>query len=323
MNYLINKTDTYHKKELKSLGWELTVCNALYKEDTVLRRILHQDESFGRLLFRHLSRFIPMDRLTHVLEIGGGYGYLMRDFLEMKGSIKPTMLDISPYLLNKQKETLKGYEVSFIQMDFLDVEDYFLRDFDLAVANENLGDFPTVVGLGHDVFGLSLSDMEDPILQRILYFFKRYGLPLPECNPFNFNIGAIEAIEKLCASGVPYIYLGEHSCEASAPEALKHLIKIMPSGNPERISLMGHDEYSIKFSYLENIGRFFGYKVIRGVFGDFITIKWDEKIKYILATRGRYGDEDEIICQFVEDLYKYEFLILIRKDIKRRTIKGV
>ncbi|HON86473.1 MAG TPA: class I SAM-dependent methyltransferase [Syntrophorhabdaceae bacterium] len=312
MNYSINKTDTYHKKELDSLGWELTICNALYKENTVLRRFLGQDESFGRLLFRHLWRFIPVDKLIQVLEIGGGYGYLMRDFLEMNLSIKPTMLDISPFLLERQKETLKDYSVSFAQMDFLDADDYFLRGFELAVMNENLGDFPTVVGLGHDVLGLSSLDTVDPVLKKIIQFFERYGLPRPQCNPFNFNMGAVEAVEKLCTSGIPYIYLGEHSCEASAPENLKHLIKISPSGNPERIPLRGHDEYTIKFSYLEMIAKFYGYNTIRGSFADFIPFDINDRVYYALSSQGRYSDEDEIICQFVEDLYKYEYLLLIR-----------
>lgn len=312
MNYSLNKTDGYHKKELDSLGWELTLCNALYRENTVLRRFLRQDESFGRLLFRHLNKFMPLDKPLHFLEIGGGYGYLMKDFLEMNGSIIPTMLDISPFLLERQRETMRGYDVSFIEMDFLDADYVFLKEFDLAVMNENLGDFPTVVGLGHSALGFSSSDIADPVLKKIVQFFERYRLPRPECNPFNFNIGAIEAIEKLCESGIPYIYIGEHSCEASAPENLKHLIKISPSGNPERISLKGHDEYTIKFSYLEQVAGFFGYKTIRGSFADFIPFDLNDKVYYILTSQGRYSDDHEIIFQFIEDLYKYEYLIFIR-----------
>jgi hypothetical protein len=32
-----------------------------------------------------------------------------------------------------------------------------------------------------------------------------------------------------------------------------------------------------------------------------------------MASQGRYGDEDEIIYQFIEDLYKYEYLVLIKE----------
>ena len=71
------------------------------------------------------------------------------------------------------------------------------------------------------------------------------------------NIGAIETLEKLCTAGIPYIYLGEHSCEASVPEGLRSLIRIESTGNPERISLAGHDEYTIKFSYLQQVAHAF------------------------------------------------------------------
>ena len=30
-----------------------------------------------------------------------------------------------------------------------------------------------------------------------------------------------------------------------------------------------------------------------------------------MASQGRCGDDDEIICQFIEDLYKYEYLVLM------------
>ncbi len=32
-----------------------------------------------------------------------------------------------------------------------------------------------------------------------------------------------------------------------------------------------------------------------------------------MVSRGQYKDEDEMICQFIEDLYKYEYLVLIKE----------
>jgi len=312
MDYKLNKTDKYHKENLNTLGWELTICNSLYSDKSAIRKILIENESFGRLLYRHLKRFFSVDKVKKVLEIGGGYGYLMRDFLEMNSFLLPTMLDISPYLIKKQQEILKNFNVTFIEKDFLLVDDTMLAGYDLVIMNENLGDFPTIVDLKREIFNIPIDAIADPLIKKIRNLFEKYSLPLPEKDIFNFNLGAIEATEKLCRNSIPYIYIGEHSCEAQSPPQLSRFINILSAGNPEKISLMGHDEYTIKFSYLENIGKSFGYKVIRGVFGDFIPFRWNKKIEYILVTKGKYNDEDEMIYHFIEDLYKYEFLILIK-----------
>lgn len=81
-------------------------------------------------------------------------------------------------------------------------------------------------------------------------------------------------------------------------------------GAPEKIPLKGHDEYSIKISYLQKIAEAFGYTSFRGPFADFIPFTITDKVQYALASQECGGDEDEIICQFIEDLYKYEYLIL-------------
>ncbi len=312
-NYTLNSTKSYHTGSLKSLGWELTVCNALYPEGTPVRKLLSRNGSFGHLLYDYLGQFFPMEKISKVLEIGGGYGYLMRDFLDRNRSIKACMLDISPFLLGKQQETLKEYALDFLQEDFLETDPIFLKGFDLAILNENLGDFPTLVNLGQDVFGLSPKNA-DPVLQWAAGFFKKYNLERPRDDTFNVNVGAIETLEKLCSAGIPYIYLGEHSCEASVPEGLRSLIRIESTGNPERISLAGHDEYTIKFSYLEKVAALHGYKSIRGPFANFIPFTLSDEARYALTYGGHYSDEAEMICHFVEDLYKYEYLILIKEE---------
>ena len=312
-DYTLNSTKSYHTEHLNTLGWELTVCNALHPEGTPVRKLLSCNDSFGHLLYDYLGQFFPMEKISKVLEIGGGYGYLMRDFLDRNGSLKACMLDISPFLLGKQQETLKEYALDFRQEDFLETDPIFLKGFDLAILNENLGDFPSLVNLSQDVFGLS-TDNVDPVLQWAAGFFKKYNLERPRDDTFNVNAGAIEALVKLCSSGIPYIYVGEHSCEASIPEGLRSLIHVESTGNPERISLAGHDEYTIKFSYLQQIAHALDYTSIRGPFADFIQFEMTDEIRFILSSGGRHSDEAEIICQFVEDLYKYEYLILIKQD---------
>jgi len=310
--YTLNSTKAYHTDQLNTLGWELTVCNALHPEGTPLRKTLIRDDSFGNFLYDHLSRHVPMEKIARVVEVGGGYGYLMKDFLERNSTLEPCMLDLSPFLLRKQKETLRGYNVSYREEDLLETDRAFLSEFDLAVLNENLGDFPTLVNLNSNLFQ-SPSDITDPILRSALHFFTTYDLEKPE-GDFNLNIGALQVLEKLCTAGIPYIYLGEHSCEAAVHEPLGSLIRIESTGNPGRIALKGHDEYTIKFSYLESVARAFHYRVVRGPFADFIAFSLSEKLRNILLTRGRTSDEAEMVCQFIEDLFRYEYMIII-KDI--------
>jgi hypothetical protein len=312
-NYTLNSTKAYHVNQLNTLGWELTVCNALYPEGTPVRKLLSRNGSFGHLLYDYLSKFIPMSNVSRVLEVGGGYGYLMKDFLEKNKSLSACMLDISPVLLGKQMETLKGYSVDFREEDFLESQMRGLSGFDLAILNENLGDFPSLINLSAEIFNGQV-DENDTVLKWVKEFFEKYGLGQPQGEIFNINIGAIEALEKLCSSGIPYIYLGEHSCEASVPEGLRSLIRIESTGNPEKISLTGHDEYTIKFSYLEKVGASHGYKSIRGPFADFIQFEMTDEARYALMYGDHYSDEAEMISQFIEDLYKYEYLILIRKE---------
>jgi SAM-dependent methyltransferase len=313
-DYTLNSTKSYHRENLNTLGWELTVCNALYPEGTPLRKLLTRDESFGHLLYNYMSKFIPMEKITRVLEIGGGYGYLMRDFLERNGSLKACMLDISPVLLEKQREALKEFPVEFREEDFLETQSIDLSGFDLAIMNENLGDFPSLIDLSVQMFDWQIDD-NDPVLKWVKGLFDTYTLERPLGETFNLNIGAIEALEKLCSAKIPYIYIGEHSCEASVSGELHSLFQIKSTGNPERISLAGHDEYTIKFSYLEKVAALHGYTAIRGPFADFIPVTLTDEARYALMYGGHYSDEAEMMSQFMEDLYTYEYLVLIKEEI--------
>lgn len=309
MNAILNSTSDYYINELDTLGWELTVCNALAPESSPCRKILRQNDSYGNLLYDYLCDFVPMNKITNIIEIGGGYGYLMRDFLQKNATIKAMMLDISPFLVKKQKQTLKDHSVDYIVEDFLQTDMAGLRDKDMAILNENLGDFPTLANINKSALGKT--NLEGP-LRTARDLFDRYSFAEPETESFNLNIGAIEAVEKLCSADIPYIFLGEHSCEATVPEPYEGIINVMSTSNPEKITLKGHHEYTIKFSFLEKVARAFDYRIKRGLFADFLKVDFNNRIRSIMVSRFDMSDEHEIIRQFVEDLYKYEYLILVR-----------
>ncbi len=310
MNYEVNDTTDYHVHELDTLGWELTVCNALDPEDSPCRRVLNRNDSYGHLLYDYLCRFIRMRSLRKIIEIGGGYGYLMRDFISRNDAMQATMLDISPYLLQRQRQTLSPFGVCYIQADIMDVPSRELQSFDLAILNENLGDLPTLVDVPPDALASSRQD-PDPLLEQVRSLFHRYAIDMPEDGRVTVNTGALSVLEKLCRAGIPCIFMGEHSCEAVAPEPWQHLVQLRSAGKPERIRLRGHDEYTIRFTDLEKIARAFQYRIIRGPFADFLAFDFTDKLRYIMAARSTH-DEHEIIRHFIEDLYQYEYLVLIK-----------
>jgi SAM-dependent MidA family methyltransferase len=156
------------------------------------------------------------------LEIGGGLGYLMRDFLSLNRRLEATMLDISPYLLKKQKENLQEFGVVFLENDILPIKINALAPFDLVIMNENLGDLPTLVA--HTEENIEHAEELACYLEKATYFSEKYNLPFEEEE--NINIDAMEVLEKLCHGGIKYIYLSEHSCETIVPERLKPYINI-------------------------------------------------------------------------------------------------
>ncbi len=309
--YFLNRTDHYHIHDLKTLGWELTVCNALWNPSSPCRKILKTDAAFGVHLDGFLRTLFPVDTVRRVLEVGGGTGVLMRDLLNIHPLWSATMLDISPYLLGRQKESLAGSNAEFLCADFLAAETDDLQKFDCALLNENLGDFPTLVSLPKDAAPEDLEAAPASALNQAEYFRASYGLQFLPGEPI--NIGALMTVDKLCRAGVPLIYLSEHSCEARAPEAFAAYLKIFPTGIPERISLKGHAEYTIKFSHLQNIAQIRGYQVIRGPLADFLVLDLTPKALLALRMAVPATDEQEILQQFIYDLYKYEYLVLIRR----------
>jgi hypothetical protein len=306
MGLTLNDTSSYHAGALESLGWELTVCNTLQSDDSVCRKVLEENKNFGSHLISFLSKHTDTCSLNRILEVGGGYGFLAESFLRAFPSWRMTMLDLSPYLLSRQKETLAGYNAEFSESDFFKCDREFLSQFEFAVFNENIGDFPTAVN-----FMMNENYYADSAGAEIKYLLNRYSITLPDY-PVNINIGAIRAAEDVCAAGIKYVWFSEHSCEALPTGDLGGKIDISSSGWPERIKLAGHDEYTIKFSHIEAVAAFYGYKIIRGRYADFIKINSSyPPLNFILS--GSVSPEHETIRQFIEDLYKYEFVVLIKE----------
>jgi hypothetical protein len=316
MDFTVHSSAAYHRQELRTLGWETTLCNTLADRRSPCRMTIDIKDSYGNLLFDYLGGLLPFERISHILEVGGGYGWLMNDFINRKQFQKVTMIDISPHLLDHQKHTLSGFtgSFSFREEDFLDTPPMVLGDVDFAVLNENIGDYPTITNLTRDFLLDSPANLS-PDLQFVWEFFNRYRLPEPLHPVFHINIGALMALEKLCSAHVPFIFLSEHSCEAAVTGPYSDLIHVSGSDNPECIVLKGHDEFTIQFSHLEKIGHYHDYNIIRGPVADYIPFEMTSRLRSIMKAPSPWRDEDEIIRYFVEDLYKYEYLLLSKVNI--------
>jgi hypothetical protein len=310
MRYILNSTADYHRNDLTSLGWELTVCNCLEPPDSPCRKALQNPSSFGQHLHHFLSGIFSFNHIRTVVEIGGGMGYLMRDFLSLHPPMRAKMMDISPFLLQRQKETLQPFHVDFQLADICEVPWKKLTGFDLAILNENLGDLPTLIATPENTASPGKETLK--YINRLRHFSQNYNLPLEKDE--NINIGAMDVVEKLCLAGIRYVYLSEHSCEAFVPKAMQPYLSFLSAGHPEKISLKGHWEFTVKFSYLQKIAEMLNYKTKRGAFADFLTLELNDKIKTALRLEAPLNDEQEIIRQFVYDLHKYEYLILIKGD---------
>ena len=307
LSYSINDTVSYHTSEMETLGWELTMCNALEEDNSAIQQVLCSKDKYCNLLIDYLEQYVSMEKISSVLEVGGGYGFLMRDMLTRYPLMKASMLDISPFLLEKQKQTLSQYIITFICQDFLSTDISSLTEYDLVILNENIGDFPTVCDINPAI--LNFED-NTPVIAEVKRLISTYDLSVSD-EVFNFNLGALQALELLCNADVPHIYISEHSCESSAPPEMENKIQIEAVNNPEKICLKGHNEYTIRFTHLQEMAQRFGYHIIRGCFNDFITFEKSGKINYILTSRSE-KDEHEIVRLFIEDLFKYEYLILIK-----------
>ena len=78
---------------------------------------------------------------------------------------------------------------------------------ELAMLNENLGDFPDPCGLDSSILAQKSPASKDAMVGKgTPAFSSTYGLKPPGKELFNLNIGAMEMVEKLCSSGDALIF---------------------------------------------------------------------------------------------------------------------
>jgi hypothetical protein len=143
----------FHLHEIADAKWEFDLI-----EPTINHAFRFPSEALGGLeygarFYRALtSEVLPEFKETkriNILEVGGGTGTFARSLINQaretaaKADIGYHILELSPTLIQSQKETLNGdFPVTHFQQD---ATEFSLpgHNFDLIIANEVIADFPT------------------------------------------------------------------------------------------------------------------------------------------------------------------------------------
>lgn len=218
-------------------------------DEVTLSHLFRNMNSFTRngldyptLLALFFEKHLMLPEDVSILEIGPGIGSIaagMKYFMDKTGRrYKYKALDISEKMLKNISDM--GFET--VLADCLDMP-LAEEKFDLVIANEVLSDLPTLVD-----FSMSEEDNETVLDAREM--ISKYNLDVPEYN-FNFNYGAVKLVENLKdilqKGGVAFI--SEQSCG---------------DGRPKKVSVVGHEEYTIDFGHLEKAAMQNGFLTKRG-----------------------------------------------------------
>jgi hypothetical protein len=295
-----NTTRGFHRKILIDLMKEFTICESLASLESPYMKTLSKPKAYGALIGDFLIQRGMLKPGSTIVELGGGYGSLMRGLLDAHGYLirKAFMVDLSMMLLRKQREKLKGYHdrVTFIQADIHELL-RAMRGADLVIMNEVVGDLDTLTDL----------DPKD-LPGEASRLINTYQLELPPDQAFSLNTGAISLVEAVCSQGIP-TFITEHSCDPLIPEHMPFLTKgLMIDSFPREIPLWGHSEYTIRFSHLMKVARSFGRNTSTGPLIDLIGIKDSPALRFIFVSGASATEEQEITYEFLDHVREYRWL---------------
>ena len=299
----INRTREYHKNEPIDLMTEYTICESLASLDSPYMIALDNPKPYGAIVGDLLKSYDMFKPECTMCEIGGGYGNLMKGFLEVYASFvnHVCMIDLSKSLLKQQRKVLEKWShlMTFVHADATELIPAISR-VDLIIINEVIGDLDTWMNV-------TVTDIPDEIAR----FVDRYELEVPLDGTFNFNVGAVALIEDICRKGVP-VFVAEHASDPIIPPDMAFLGKDLDTdGFPREIRLRGHSEYTIRFSHLIRIAEFWGRTVMGGSLIDLVGVKKSQKMRFIFTSRACATDEQEIIFEFLDHIREYRWLAIV------------
>jgi ubiquinone/menaquinone biosynthesis C-methylase UbiE len=235
--------------------------------------------TYGRLLAKNLKAlgwWTPPPRV--VLEVGGGLGYLAREFgrglfPEDRNAVRYLFIDITKPFLQSQLAigAQGGWQVSGTQgnAESLPVKD---GSVDLIIDNENLADM-TPVKLTRDE--LLSRRGSTPLHEEALNLIQTYSLSLGADLPvdFIFNLGPLRFLKE--------------AWRVLKPGGRAILIEFgIEEGFVEPVKLPGHTEYEVQFTHLRTAARKLGFQEKYGSLPQFLNMKPDTKV---LCTGAAYA----------------------------------
>ncbi|NIO22507.1 MAG: methyltransferase domain-containing protein [Candidatus Aenigmarchaeota archaeon] len=254
----VNDTSEYYeevKDPEEGMDDEITVSHMLRLRNSFTRYGL----PFGSILARNLMERGLLKEGARVLEVGPGLGDLAEQFFEEASPKEYVFIDISPKIIGYLRKRFSGKAYGFILGNFLETD--LKRKFDLIICNEVLSDLPTIVN-----FSPRSAEIKG-VYRDALRMVKKYGLKGREV--FNFNYGAMRFLEVsskiLEKNGVVFISEQDSECRGG-------------SGWPERIRVSGHNEYTIKMSWLRQVAKKLMFSVESGTLTEFLGVR---KVKFV------------------------------------------
>jgi len=330
----LNLTTDYYTGDHPSLLWEMTICQSLGDGNGTFAKALTDPAAYGTLVGRFLLETTSLvSECGHIVEIGGGYGTLMAALLEVLQPQQIRMVDISPTLLEKQRERLHKFPVSFHCSDlFAWLPTLQQQPVDLLLLNEIIGDFPTITALSRESLANSIKLLqspepgkqltpallpasldEDSLLYEAARLVTTYNLDITDLpETFNLNYGALLFIERLAQTRVARTFITEHGCDTALPYPFSLFPSIQPTAdrNPRQIKLKDHDEYNIRFDHLEQLASALNFKITRFHLMDLLKVRFDDEINYLLTSQKPENEEQEIFLEFYEHIAEYQGILL-------------
>jgi hypothetical protein len=298
----LHDTRNYHLHHPVDLMTEFTICESLGNPLSPYLRALGMARTYGAVLGDRLREKGLLRQGCRLCEIGGGYGSLMRGFMEAHGGLvgRVAMVDLSRALLVRQRRALNPWadRVSFVLGDALEILPA-ISGVDLFLINEMIGDLPV------------WADLQPKGLPReAAALVERYGLAIPEEGSFHFNIGAIRLVEAVCRKDIS-AFISEHASDPIIPRDMPFLVKGLAAvGWPREIRLAAHSEYTIRFSHLEQVARALGRKAETGSLLELIGYSNVEKARFIFNARACSTDEQALVFEFLDHVREYRWLTI-------------
>ncbi len=294
-------THAYHRHAAVDLMTEFTICESLASDQSPYRQALGLHGSYGAILGDYLRRAGFLQSGARLMEVGGGYGSLMKGLLEAHGALidKVLMADLSPGLLRRQRQTLKGFgaKVAFVQGDIHSLM-HAVRGVDGVILNEVIGDLDALSGIE--------SAELPPRASRLVV---KYDLEIPR-GPFTLNVGALELVEALCRRGLP-VFLSEHSSDPLIPSDMPYLSRgLAQEAFPREIPLKGHSEYTIRFSHLIKVASSYGRTVRSGSLAELLGIRHAPDYRFIFLAGACSTDRQELIGEILDHIREYRWLLI-------------